>query len=188
MSQDPIRTFDAADGNLDAPGEPRLRPAAEVPVDDDLPTGGSSPLDELRDELADLEDEAPTRVPILKRPGWVALFAPNLEANLLGRWRKASADRSMPDGVDELALAQRVLANLNVGLERNGEELLTEGQPMTVRSPAFLELIGEDRPMPAVRKLFANDGHVLAAATEVVRSAGYGDDLGAAAADPTPRR
>lgn len=184
MSTDPIRTIGHVDDDEPTPGP---RPV-EVPVDEDLPAGGTSALDELRAELAEVAEEEPTRVAIPKRPGWEALFSTDLDAGLLGKWRKASSDRSMPDGIDELALAQRVLANLNVGLVRNGEELLTEGAPMTVRSPAFLDLIGEDRPMPAVRKLFAADGHVLAAATEVVRSAGYGDDLGAAAADPTPRR
>jgi hypothetical protein len=186
----PIRTFGAGSGSeLESSSSAKPSPVrpVEVPVDVDLGPG-STDLDDLREELAESVVREPVVLPVPHRGGWEAVFATRVDHELLAKWRRASKSANHPDGFDELQMAERLLANQNVGLIRNGEELLDQGAPLTFRSPRFLELISEGRPMVAVRKFFDNDGHVISAANEVLRAAGYGEDLASAGSDPTPRR
>lgn len=188
MSSNTVHTFD--DAGTDAPEErpgPRILDTDPEFVDE--LRGPTTTLDELRTELgAEVEDE-PHKLPVPTRDGWEALFSRDLEGDDLQRWRKASKDRHMPDGVDELAFALRIVANLNVGLIRRGEELLDQGEPLIMRSETFLDLVGAGgKVLEGVRKFYGRDGHVLSTASELLREAGYDDDLGAVAADPTVQR
>lgn len=179
MTDEPTRTI----------GTPQVSPPrGEVPADADLTSRDVTALDEVAAELlADVEDE-PVVLGVPGRPGWEAIFRVNIDHGLLQKWAKASADKSMAGGLNELAFAQRILANLNVGLRRHGEDLTTNGEPLTVRSKAFLDLVTVGKPTDAVKKLFGKDSHVIKASEEIVSSAGYGDDLKALAEDPTGRR
>ena len=182
----PIRTFETPTRAQEpSSSQANGHTTAEVPVDEVLPPA-TTHLDDLRAELTETPERKPITLPVPEREGWEAVFDLKLPQPLLAQWRKASTDKS--GTIDELAVGQRLLANQNIGLRRRGEDLLDEGKPLTVRSPAFLNLIGEGRPMEAIRKFFVLDGHVLAAALEVYQAAGYGDDLTSSGSDPTPRR
>lgn len=161
----------------------------DVPVDDDLPPA-TTPLDDLRAELAEEVGAEPLTLPVPARPRYSVRYSTDVDGELLSRWTKASKDRHAPNGVDELSLACRILANQAIGVLRDGDELLDEGKPLRFRSRAFLDILGVGSPTEAVRKLYGRDGHVQAAALEVLRSAGYDDDAlaTASAADPTPGR
>lgn len=188
MSSDTVHTFDDAAEAAPAPSSgPRI-----LDTDPDLTDearGPATTLDELRAELSEEVDSDPHTLPVPTRDGWQAVFSRKLDGDDLQRWRKASKDRHMPDGVDEVAFALRIIANLNVGLIRHGEELLDQGEPLIMRSETFLDLVGTGgRVLEGVRKFYGRDGHVLSTASELLREAGYDDDLGAVAADPTVQR
>lgn len=164
----------------------RIGAATEVPVLDEYEdTAPGTMLDELRADLAQEIADEPVTIAIPGRPGIELKFSTALDQHVLAKLRKASKDRSMPEGIDELGLACRILATQHAGLIRNGEEVLTEGEPLTVRTPALLDLVGASRPVEAVRALFGKDGHVLAAARRVLQGAGYDEDALEAGSDPT---
>lgn len=179
MATQPVRSIDATD-----PDE------REVPVDDDpvADTRARTALDEVAAELRQPVEDDPLELEVPARDGWSASYSRDLDAHALARWRKASTDRKAVDGIDTLALAQRILANQQVTIVRRGVELDDDGHPMTVRSRAFLDLIDATSPLEAVRKLYGRDGHVMAAANEVLNAAGYADDVSEVADDPTPAR
>lgn len=157
----------------------------ELPVDGEELPKLSTGLEELRAELTAELGAQPVELPVPTRPGYAVRYKTAIDHELLARWQKASEDRSAPDGMDVLGLALRVLGNCCVGIVRRGEELEHEGKPVTFRTRSFVELLGTDRPAEACRAFYAKDGHVISAADEVLRAAGYGDNLLASGADPT---
>lgn len=182
MATQPVRSIDATDPDPD-------REVPVDPVDDDHPRATTA-LDELAAELRQDPNEVdgPAVLEVPAREGWSAAYSRDLDANQLERWRRASRDRKAADGMDLFALSQRILANQQVAIIRRGETLDDGGAPMTVRSRAFLDLIDAATPLEAVRKLYGRDGHVLAAANEVLSAAGYAETVDEVADDPTPAR
>lgn len=172
---EPLRTIDST------PDEVPL----EGPGTEETDTTRRTALDEVAAELtAEVEADRVT-IPVPGRPGWAIVCHANIDGDTLGRWAKASSDKSQADGVNAVALASRIVAATNVAVMRNDEELAHNGDPVTLRSAKLLELLGVDRPIDGARKLFGVDGHLIQAGTRVTREAGYGDDLDAIAADPT---
>jgi hypothetical protein len=176
-TDDPVRTFGGA-------------ASQEIPVLDEFEDAAagadSTPLEELRGELASEVADEPEVIPVPARPGYELRFSTDLPSPRLAKLRKASRDRSMPDGIDELGLALRVLATLNIGIIRQGEDLTAAGEPLTIRSPAMLDLLGQGRPTEAMKVLYAKDGHTLAAARTLLKACGYDEDALEGGADPTP--
>lgn len=169
-------------------GAPR-RPTDEVDVDREEigEETRSVPLDSIKEELAaDVETED-LPLPVPRRPGYELTFSTNLDGEKFDLWARKCKDRKALGGIDELKLALFVLANQNTGIRRQGGPVEVEGQPMTVRTQAFLDMTGTGRPFDALRKLYGSDGHVQAAAREVLAECGYGEDLASAAEDPTAR-
>jgi hypothetical protein len=178
VNEEPIRTL----------GETYSGPR-EIPVDDDIAeTGAPTTLDALREELTAEVVPQDLVLPVPGRPGYEVRYSLALDGERVQKWRKASANRSMPDGVDELAFAQRLLASQMRAVIRDGEEILDQGEPVTVRTAALLEVLEAHRPVDGVRKLYGLDGHIISTATSVFREAGYGEDLVAGSEDPTARR
>lgn len=160
----------------------------ELPVDTGPEPQLGTPLEELRGELTAEVGKAPVVLPVPSRPGYAVRYKTAIDHEALAKWQKASEDRSAPDGMDVLGLALRVLGNSCEAILRHGEELTHDSRPVTFRTASFVELLGVTRPVEACRQLYGRDGHVIAAADEVLRAAGYGESLLASGADPTQER
>lgn len=156
-------------------------------IDDETLAAGTTQLDALEDELGAEVEGDDFYVPVPRRPGYELRFKSHLDGELMGKWARSAADRKALGGIDELKLSKLVLTNLNTGIVRNGDLVTVDGVPMTIRSRGFLDVMKEGRPFDAVKKLYGSDGHLMAAAREVLSECGYGEDLVAAAKDPTPR-
>jgi hypothetical protein len=167
------------------------RPAiVEVDPDEDLGFSSdarTTQLDAIKEELVEELPDEDAWIDVPRRKRFSLGFKTTLEGELLAKWIKASKDRKSLTGVNELGLALRVLANQNTAIRHDGNLVTEAGIPLTVRHQPFLELMGVGRPFDAVTKLFASDGHVLAAAQEVLAACGYGEDLSSTIEDPTPR-
>lgn len=143
-----------------------------------------SPLDELREEAAREIGHETVTLAVKERPGWSVRYRADVEVTTLNKWRKASSDRTMPDGVDELKLACIILANHCDCLVKNGEDLRDEDDnPVTFGSTPFMESFGVGRAIDAVKAWYASDGHIMSASQEVMIASGYGDE--AEREDPT---
>lgn len=152
-----------------------LEPVAAAPA---------SPLEELRQEIKREVTGEPVTLEVPGRAGWTVRYRADVEMPKLAAWRKKSADRSMPDGIDELKLCLTILADQCEALLKDGREVEDDdGGLLTFATPAFLELIGVGRSVEAVRKWYGVDGRVVAAAQEVMNASGYGED--AIREDPT---
>lgn len=162
-------------------------PIAEVPVlDADEDAGATTTaLDDIASELAgELEDKGIT-LPVPGRAGYELTFSTALTDEVLSKLRKASRDKTMPEGINQLALGCRVLAFLNTGIVRQGEPITSGGEPLTVRHKPVLDLYQVGRAIEAIRKLYGRDGHVIAAARRLLEACGYDEDALDQEADPT---
>lgn len=154
-----------------------------APTRDDLP---SNPLEALKQEIAKEVTGDIVVLEVPKRPGWSIRYRCDVQMPLLSRWRKQAADRTMPDGLDELKLCLTVLANQCDAILLNGREVEgNDRQLVTFASEEFLEMVGAGRAIDAVKAWYGVDGHVLAAAQEVLTESGFGEE--ATREDPTPR-
>ncbi|HEX5782391.1 MAG TPA: hypothetical protein VFX80_10735, partial [Solirubrobacteraceae bacterium] len=146
----------------------------------------ASPLEELRQEIKREVHGDPIVLEVPGRAGWSVRYRADVELPQLAAWRKKAADRAMPEGLDELKLCLTILANQCDALLKDGREVEDDdGQLVTFASAAFLELTGAGRAVEAVRRWYVIDGHVVAAAQEVMNASGYGEE--AIREDPTPR-
>jgi hypothetical protein len=146
-------------------------------VDMDVaPVAASTALDSLRADFAAETDEDVVTFPVRSRrhkAKYEVRFSTRIPYEDLAAWRKRSEDKTMPNDLNETRLACIVLANTCRGIIRNGEEILTEGEPMTFASPAFHALVGADRAVDAVRRFYDRDPDVNRAAGEVLAAAGW---------------
>lgn len=143
-----------------------------------------SPLETLRAEAQREIGGETVTLTIKERPGWSVRYRADVEIPQFNQWRKRCADRSQPDGVDELKLACLILANQCEALVLNGEDLLEDDQPVTYASPSFHASFGVTRAVDAVRAWYGIDAHVMTHSQEVMLASGYGDE--AEREDPTP--
>lgn len=174
MDDDTPRFGAASDPDLDLPAREKVGVKASP----------GSPLDELRSEASREVGGKTSTYPTHERPGWSVRYRADVEVSSLNVWRKRCADRSMPDGVDELKLACLILANHCDVLVQNGNDLVDEdGEPVTFGSSAFLESFGVTRAIDAVKKWYVSDGHLMAASQELMFDSGFGDET--ASEDPT---
>jgi len=174
-----------ADLTLSAPASPQaaLDPELAPPK-----RGEGSLLEALRVELtAELDEELdPMEVP--ERRGFAVVYSKAITAELLKAWQRRAKDGK---NIDPLRLSAIILASQCRRILHRGV-LVTAGseEPVTFRDAAFLELYGVGRAVEAVRAFYLLDGHVLSAADELVKAAGFGADLDDAdigdLEDPTP--
>lgn len=155
--------------------------------DEEAATPGVTPLDTLRAELADIDDET-VDLEVPKRPGWAVRVSTTVRYDKLMGWRKQATSKS---NVNELRLAALALANQNTAIVRNGDDLADDdGELYTFRSRGFKDLLGADDAVEAVIRLYGNEFHVLNAANRLLVEAGYADGIGAVEDDeegPTTR-
>lgn len=156
--------------------------------DEEAPTPGLTPLEQLRAELNEIPVEF-VELEVPERAGWAVRVNTTIRYDNLMAWRKQATEKS--GAVNELKLAGYALANQCVALVRNGEDLAGEDtKAWTFRSPAFKELIGATDAVDAAIKLYGNDFHAINAANRLLFEAGYADGVGAVDDDdqgPTER-
>lgn len=170
---DAIRRFEpqAADDDRDA---------------DIAPVRSASPLDAIRAELAAEVEQNDITLEVPGRPGYAVRYATKLSYEQLMGWRKRAVDKAMPLGVDELRLAALVCANQCRAILRHGEEITTDGAPLTFASPQFHELLEVGRSTDAVRQFYGRDFDVAAASNRILDAAGMGETAEDAEEGPDP--
>lgn len=185
--QEPTPPTFGLTGRLAPPGAPHSAPeASAAPSDPDLaPVAASSPLDALRAELGEEVTTADVVLEVPGRPGYAVRYGTTIDYEELSAWRKRAKDKSSPSGVDELRLAAIILANRCTGIIRQGTEVLVDGEPLTFARRELQELVDAGSAREAVIRLYGRDPHVMATAGEVLREAGYDDDVASAGEDPT---
>lgn len=150
----------------------------------DEPVARLTLLDELRAEAQQEARKEPVTYMVATRPGWSVRYDTNIDDQVLGQWRKRAADKTQPEGVNQLKLCLTVLANHAEVFVRNGVDALDEeGQPISFRSQYLIDLLGVGRAVDAVKKWYGADGEILSTAYSVLDAAGYGRD--ADEGDPT---
>lgn len=183
---------DPADGPQGSPG-PAAPPAAhsftdppyEDPTEAEAAAEGGAPLDDvvgaLTGALQGEEGEETITIPVPGRPGVRLVQSTSVTGRQLEAWRKQSKVRG---AVDPIKFAGLIMAHTSVGIERGDEPVLdpTTGERATLRAPWFHGLYQAPGSIEAVRRLFAKDGNLNAAGTEVLMAAGWGSEL---AEDPT---
>lgn len=165
---------------------------AKPTTDDELlpgPDGPRSPVPSLLDELAaDLAVEVetePITIPVPKRPGYAVRFSTDLDGETFKRWRKRCQDNGDPDGENQLKLATLILANQALCIVKRGVDAHgRDDEPLTFRDKTIQDMLGAYDAPQAVRRFYGVDGHVMSAAQDVTRAAGYGENLGEVE-DPT---
>jgi hypothetical protein len=144
----------------------------------------STALESLRaDFTTETADDIKT-LPAAGRPGYEVRFTTRIDYEDYAAWMKEAQDPDMPNGLNELRLGCIVLANCCRGIIRNGEEIVTDGKPMTFVSPALHSLLGVERAVDAARRFYDRDPNTTKTASAVLAAAGY--DGKGLSTDPTP--
>lgn len=161
------------------------RPLGVVsPTDVTEPAG--SVLDLLRADLQrEVEDDLVT-LPVPGRPAYMVRYSAKVPYDRFSAWLKRSEDKSVIGGINLLRFGGIVLANCCRGILRDGEEITAADGPLTFTSKALWEILGVSDAVGAVNAFYGNDAHVIASGTEVIATAGYGDQINADS-DPTSR-
>lgn len=186
MSESTLRV-DSPATLSDVDGDPVVRsPLYDPPTVAE--TSEASPLEQLRGALAAPVERELLRLRVPTRPGVTLLFDPTFTNDQRKAWQKRATKKSRrpdrPDETDEMLFSCLVIANTHRGVEFRGIEAHTPtGNPLTFAHSQLHEMVSAADPEDAIRKLFANDAHVLLASGEILVAAGFDDDL--EAADPT---
>jgi rhodanese-related sulfurtransferase len=148
---------------------------------DDVPVVARSLNERIRADLA----QRRRRVVKITHPDlvqWeVAYRLPTDRGDLEPYFQRAerAAKRKQPYSFDAA-----VLAALCEGLWFMGEPVEGEdGNPVTFRDPAFLDLVEAGTPSDAVRSVYGSDGVVSQVAKQLLREAGFDDDAEVQAED-----
>lgn len=150
--------------------------------------GGLTPFEALKKRLEQPAEEAKTTtLKVPARPGITLDFRGPIPAEQRKAWqnraRKKSRRGSGEPEVDEMLFSCLVLANTHKATLVDGVEAHDEdGNPLTFAHRQLWDMVDARDPEDAIRKLWANDAHVLIASGEVLLDAGFDDDLGT---DPT---
>lgn len=145
----------------------------------------ASDLDELRAELNTVVVPTVT-LKVEGRPGYAVTYRTNIEGKELDLLRKRAKDRKFSDGIDGVKFGALLLATTCVDVLRGGKslgELLGVEGPVTFTSRPLQALMETASADETIRKFYGLEGGVDAAATRVLREAGWGDEAGDA--DPT---
>lgn len=142
-------------------------------------------LDGLRTELKKEIRNQPITLAVPSRDGMSIVYDTNIEANNLQTWRKACADKKMPDNFDGLRFSCIILANQAKNVMFKGSIATDEdGKDLNFKNAKFLEMLDAPRAVEGVRKLYGIDGHIFIAADAILRAAGY-DSESQDQTDPT---
>ena len=183
MSEPSFRIGDQPDEPLRLTPDEMFAPPSKAELGDSV-----SVLEALRTTLAAPVDVEPITLRVPSRPGVTLRFRPAIDQETRKAWQKRATRKgrrgSQSEEVDEMLFAQLVLANTHVAVSLSGVDAHDEEDtPLTFAHRQLWDMVGADDPRSCIRKLFANDAHVLIASGEVLMAAGFDDDL--EASDPT---
>lgn len=180
MSESTFRVGDEPDDKLAVDVDDLFAP----PTSEE--TSGLSALESLRQALAAPVERAPLTLRVPTRPGVTLRFIPNIDDERRKSWQNRATKKSRRQGkddeVNEMLFAQLVLANTHVATCFGGVDAHDDTDaPLTFAHRQLWDMVGATDPQSCIRKLFANDAHVLIASGEVLLASGFEDDL----EDPT---
>lgn len=157
-----------------------------------------SPLDMLREELAKEVALPDTVMNIPNRENIRAVYVTTIDGDLFQRWMKSARARKGSDDIDALRFSSIVLANQLKTLEVKNKKTGTwmnatnDGSLLNIHNPLLKEMLVGDQPSNGaaylIRKLYGNDGSILASAQELIVLAGYGDQADDLFGDEGPTR
>jgi hypothetical protein len=152
---------------------------------------GTTNLEMIADQLGAI-DPGTVTLKCDTRTGFDVVFSLRLDGAQLVAWRRGAKDDLAPSGYDEFQWRRVILAAQCVEIRKNGVKVVEQstGIPVTFRSPEFQRLLKVPQGSPsgsveAVRKFYANDFAVTAAAEKVIELAGMGKDA-EVVVNPTP--
>lgn len=161
--------------------------------DDDIITGSDEFVTDSKTVLAALKEELqrevrldPITLNVPSRPGMSIRFDTNVESGTIQMWRKQAQNKSMQDNFDGLKFSSLVVANKAEAVLFNGVVAMTEtGDELNFKNPDLLTMLGANRALEAVRKLYGLDGSIFVAADEILKAAGYDQEGSEQQTDPT---
>lgn len=143
-------------------------------ADPDLESNGeTSLLDLLKDISAPVEPD-PILLPVRTRDGYAVRYSLVIDADRLKIWNRQATSQGK---TDEIKFASIVLANLCVGLVKNGVDLVDNGDPVTFAHPFIWNSYGVDNVAAAVRKFYGLDTYLASTCNSLLGEAGVGEDV-----------
>lgn len=144
---------------------------------------GLSLLDKLKQEAAK-EITRKVTYPVDERPGWSAEYDTNISMQDYNRYTKAAQGKKKdPRDADASLFSGMALVERNTRILINGETVTDEeGDPITFRSEAFIEMFDAYSAVNALQK-FMGDGPLLSTGSALYREAGFVEE--AVPQDPT---
>lgn len=194
-----MTTFDGSSGppasDRYQPHAPRYPEQLLEPAVEEAPFDALAALREQLDERTD-ENTCYVDVPGL---GWRLVCDADFPYSQYARWQKASfpvSQRNRRKGPNLLDLDQAVLSRLVLlgtcrGMEFQDSHgqwqtlLTSSGAPMTPDSGEIMQRFNEVDPGAFLRRLFGTDAQVMRAGEKVLKAAGWMEDDGDEAEDPT---
>lgn len=161
-------------------------PVSEKPIGD---TKTETPYDRLKRILAEKVHNPSITLQVPMREGLSIRYSPNIEAEDFELWRRNSvagnrrARRSEDGEVDQHRFMASVVYNTAEIFLVDGEDVYLNNNvdtPLNFKEQASLRQIFGITASTAtelVRKVFANDAHVLSAGAQILEAAGFGDEL-----------
>jgi hypothetical protein len=179
------RTFDLTEP-AGEPGEVEPQTAEALPEREPEPGAGlvetpgaatlssESPYDLLRARVQSRVAPRPVECVVPRLDGCTVLYSIDFEWEQLQAWRMAARDPET--GVpDPMRVALTVMTNTCREIRFNGRTVRLHGEPRRFHHDDIQEMLGAVGTADAVRKLYANDAHVLITGEKIVAAAGYGD-------------
>jgi hypothetical protein len=135
-------------------------------------------LDALRVELAKAIAKPPIVLTIPSRPKIKLEFSVDITTMQLRRWQAAARiKKAKIEDYDPLRFSAIVLANQNTAIVMNDEHIIDpDGNNLTVRDTLIREYVNATDAISTVVDLYGFDGHVINAAGELIKAAGYDPD------------
>lgn len=168
-----------------------VRPDENTPVDLYAPPTeqdrGPSPLEALAQALQRPVTHKNVELRVPSRPGVTVFYSTELSQEQRKSWQNRATKKSRrpdrPDETDEMLFTCLVLANQCRGIAFGGTAAHDENdEPLTFAMPKLWQMVNATDPQDCIRKLYANDAHVLTSGGEVLLAAGFDDEV---QADPT---
>lgn len=170
-TQDP--TVTAATGST----APMYDPTGDTSIEPDLTVGSdSSDLEALAAEFATVTAE-PVNLEVPLRPGYSVRCRTDFTGKDLDKWRKAARDKGFVDGIDGVKFSALIIGATCIAILKAGREVLSDGRAVSFATPEFRGTLGTRDVDTAVRRFFAQEGHVDSAARRLLNEAGWGEEV-----------
>jgi hypothetical protein len=137
-------------------------------------SSSDSPYDLLRARVQSRTAPKPVEYEVPRLDGCSVLYDVSFEWEQLQAWRMAARDPET--GIpDPMRVALTVMTNSCRAIRFNGKTVRLNGEPRRFHHDDIQDMLGAAGTADAVRKLYANDAHVLITGEKIVAAAGYGD-------------